>query len=142
MAQQWPSLVATLPEQAVESSNVVMRALDFLVGAGRLRPAEAKALGKTPRELRATSLRAQQITRLAGGRIRQARDRVELASVIRGLIDERCAFLEAAGVMVRGVLSPVDVLLDPPVAITLVNNVIDWAMAFSKDITLRVDTPV
>jgi hypothetical protein len=142
MAQQWPSLVATLSEQSVESSNVVLRALDFLVGAGRLRPAEAKALGETLRELRETSLRAQQITRLASGRIRQARDRVEMASVIQGLLDERCAAFEGAGVMVRGVLSPVDVLLDPPVAVTLVNTIIDWAMAFSKDITLRVDTPV
>ena len=44
MVQQWPTLVATLSEQAVESSNLILRALDFMVGAGRMRRAEAKAL--------------------------------------------------------------------------------------------------
>jgi hypothetical protein len=65
MSQQWPNLVAALSEQAVESSNLLLRALNYLVGAGRLRRAEAKALSDAMHQLRSTSLRAQQITRLA-----------------------------------------------------------------------------
>src|SRR5258707_409846 len=35
MSQQWPNLVAALSEQAVECSNLLLRALNYLVGAGR-----------------------------------------------------------------------------------------------------------
>lgn len=142
MAQHWPTLVATLSEQAVESSNLILRALDFMVGAGRMRRAEAKALSDALYRMRDTSLRAQQITRLASGRIRQARDRVELAELIRDQLDSRREEFAAANADVQCVLSPVDVLLDPPVAVSLVNNVVDWGLSFSKQVTLTLETPV
>lgn len=104
MAQQWPNLVAALSEQAVESSNLLLRALNYLVGAGRLRRSEAKALSDAMHQLRGTSLRAQQITRLAGGRIRQARERVDLAELVRHVLEERGGELEAAGVTVTSEL--------------------------------------
>lgn len=138
MSQQWPNLVAALSEQAVESSNLLLRALNYLVGAGRLRRSEAKALSDAMHQLRGTSLRAQQITRLAGGRIRQARERVDLAELVRHVLDERAAELEAAGVAVASDLQGVDVLLDPPVAISLLNSVLDWAMSFSKNLHLAL----
>lgn len=134
MSQQWPNLVAALSEQAVESSNLLLRALNYLVGAGRLRRSEAKALSDAMHHLRATSLRAQQITRLAGGRIRQARERVDLAELVRHVVDERAAEIEAAGVTVSSDLQAVDVLLDPPVAISLFNSILDWGMSFSKQL--------
>jgi len=134
MAQQWPHLVAALSEQAVEGSNLLLRALNYLVGAGRLRRSEAKALSDAMHHLRSTSLRAQQITRLAGGRIRQARERVDLSELVRHVLQDRESEVEAAGVTVSSALQQVDVLLDPPVAISLVNAILDWAMSFSKQI--------
>lgn len=138
MGQQWPNLVASLSEQSVESSNLILRALNYLVGAGRLRRAEAKALSDAMHLLRGTSLRAQQITRLAGGRIRQARERVEMSDLIQRMLDERAGEFEAAGASVRAQLRPVDVLLDPPVAISLLNSVVDWGLTFSKEIVLQM----
>jgi hypothetical protein len=136
MAQQWPNLVAALSEQAVESSNLLLRALNYLVGAGRLRRSEAKALSDAMHQLRATSLRAQQITRLASGRIRQARERVDLAELVRHVLEERNTDIVAAAASVSADLQPVDVLLDPPVAISLLNAIVDWGLSFSKDIAL------
>lgn len=132
MSQQWPNLVAALSEQAVESSNLLLRALNYLVGAGRLRRSEAKALSDAMHQLRGTSLRAQQITRLAGGRIRQAHERVDLAELVRHVLDDRAAELQTAGVGITSDLQAVEVLLDPPVAISLLNSTIDWALSFSK----------
>lgn len=134
MSQQWPNLVAALSEQAVESSNLLLRALNYLVGAGRLRRSEAKALSDAMHQLRSTSLRAQQITRLAGGRIRQARERVDLAELVTHVVRDRTGEIEAAGISVTSDLQPVDVLLDPPVAISLVNAILDWGMSFSKQL--------
>jgi hypothetical protein len=134
MSQQWPNLVAALSEQAVESSNLLLRALNYLVGAGRLRRSEAKALSDAMHQLRSTSLRAQQITRLAGGRIRQARERVDLAELVASVVQDRASEIEAAGISVSSDLQQVDVLLDPPVAISLVNAILDWGMSFSKQL--------
>lgn len=134
MSQQWPNLVAALSEQAVESSNLLLRALNYLVGAGRLRRSEAKALSDAMHQLRGTSLRAQQITRLAGGRIRQARERVDLADLVRHVLEERNSEIEASGVAISSDLQAVDVLLDPPVAISLLNSILDWGMSFSKQL--------
>jgi hypothetical protein len=134
MSQQWPNLVAALSEQAVESSNLLLRALNYLVGAGRLRRSEAKALSDAMHLLRGTSLRAQQITRLAGGRIRQARERVDLSELVRHVLEERASEIEAASVAVTSDLQAVDVLLDPPVAISLLNSILDWGMSFSKQL--------
>lgn len=134
MSQQWPNLVAALSEQAVESSNLLLRALNYLVGAGRLRRSEAKALSDAMHQLRGTSLRAQQITRLAGGRIRQARERVDLAELVRHVLDERSNEIAVAGATVTSELQGVDVLLDPPVAISLLNSILDWGMSFSKQL--------
>ncbi|HYF21297.1 MAG TPA: hypothetical protein VEA40_25770 [Ramlibacter sp.] len=142
MSEQWPVLVATLSEQAVDSSNLVLRALDFLVGAGRMRRAEAKALTDALYRLRDTSLRAQQITRLASGRIRQAKDRVALSEVVQGLLDERRDDFQAVRATVSADLAPVDVLLDPPVTVSLVNTLLDWALTFSREIVLRVEAAV
>jgi hypothetical protein len=134
MAQQWPNLVAALSEQAVESSNLLLRALNYLVGAGRLRRSEAKALSDAMHQLRGTSLRAQQITRLAGGRIRQARERVDLAELVTHVLQERASEIEAEGIVVTSELQPIDVLLDPPVAISLLNAILDWSMSFSRQL--------
>jgi hypothetical protein len=141
MSEQWPGLVATLSEQAVESSNLILRALDFLVGAGRLRRAEAKALTDSLYRLRDTSLRAQQITRLAGGRIRQAKDRVSLAEVVDGLLRERRDEFAAKDAAVQADVAAVDVLLDPPVAVSLVDTLLDWALSFSRSVQLDVQPP-
>ena len=138
MSQQWPNLVAALSEQAVEGSNLLLRALNYLVGAGRLRRSEAKALSDAMHQLRGTSLRAQQITRLAGGRIRQARERVDLAELVRHVLNDRAAEIEAAGITISSELQTIDVLLDPPVAISLVNAILDWATSFSKQIHLML----
>ncbi len=141
MAQQWPQLVATLSEQAVESSNLLLRALNYLVGAGRLRRAEAKALGEAMHQLRATSLRAQQITRLAGGRIRQSRERVDLAALVRQVLEDRHGEITAAGAVVGCNLEPIDVLLDPPVATSLLHAILDWGLSFSKELRLTLVPP-
>jgi hypothetical protein len=138
MTQQWPNLVAALSEQAVESSNLLLRALNYLVGAGRLRRSEAKALSDAMHQLRGTSLRAQQITRLAGGRIRQARERVDLSELVRHVVEERSSEMEAAGVTVTTDVQGVDVLLDPPVAISLLNSILDWGTSFSKALHLTL----
>lgn len=138
MGQQWPNLVAALSEQAVESSNLMLRALNYLVGAGRLRRSEAKALSDAMQQLRGTSLRAQQITRLASGRIRQARERVDLGELVQHVLADRADEFAGAGVEISSDLQGVDVLLDPPVAISLMNSILDWALSFSKQLHLTL----
>ena len=139
ISQHWPELVATLAEQSVNVSHLVMRGLEFLQGTGRLRKNEADVLNAALNSLRETSVKAQQITRLASGRIRQPRNRVDLEQAVRDMLFQRDAALHDAAVNIRSDTQPTEVWLDPPVAATLLENALDWAMSFSHDIVLKLD---
>lgn len=141
MNQQWPVLVATLSEQCANTSNRMLNTVDFLAGTGRLRPAEVQALREVLHSLRDTSLRAQQITRLSAGRVRHNSDRLDLTAVMRELLDDREAEFRAKKVDVTCKMHPVDVLLAAPVAVTMINAVIDWALSFSVQVHFVLETP-
>ena len=141
ITHEWPAVVATLSEQCVDTSNVMLNAIDFLTNTGRLRPLEAKTLREMLYALRSTSLRAQQITRLSTGNVRHSRDHVDLAMVVRELLEGRREEFINQAVDVSSELKPVDVLLAAPVAVTVVNALIDWALIFSKQVHLVLETP-
>lgn len=141
MERQWPTLVSTLSEQCVDTTNLVLNAIDFLAGTGRLRPVEVRTLSAILYALRDTSLRAQQITRLSSGRAYHNSDRLELATVVRDLVNERHDEFTKKRAEVTFELQPVDVLLASPVAVTLINTVIDWALSFSLQVHFVLDTP-
>lgn len=137
----WSPLVAALAEQAVDSTRLLGRAIDHLVGAGRLRHAEAQPLRDALEALRGASRCAQQITRLASGRIRSVKDRVSLAEAVRTALDERVASLGRHGISVSTELAPVDVLLDPAAGAALAAALLDWCLARSSAVTLRIQAP-
>jgi hypothetical protein len=63
---------------------------------------------------------------------------VDLSDLVRHVLHDRETEIEAAGVTVSSELQAVDVLLDPPVAISMVNAILDWAMSFSKQIHVKL----
>jgi hypothetical protein len=67
---------------------------------------------------------------------------VELATVIEQALHERQGELRAQRASIRSALAPVDVLLDPPVAVSLINTLIEWTLTFSKDVELKLESPV
>lgn len=137
----WSLLVAALAEQAVDSAHLLGRAVDHLVGAGRLCHAEARPLRESLDTLQAASRRAQQVMRLAGGRIRGTADRVALADVLQAVLEDRAAALAGAELAVSTEPAPVEVLLDPAAASALAGALVDWCLPRSGALALAILPP-
>ena len=82
---------------------------------------------------------AQQVHRFYNGRIRQSHEKVDMSELVEGVLQERKKELGVLGIALRRKLKPVEVLIDPTVAHTFVNAVLDWGLAFGNRIDVRMD---
>ena len=82
---------------------------------------------------------AQQIQRFYAGRIRQSHEKVDMAQLAEGVLQERKQELGILGIALRRKFKPVEVLIDPTVAHTFINAVLDWGIPFGNPVDLRLD---
>ena len=139
LQDHWPELIALLADHITEGSSALQSGLDQLLQRERITPAEHRALSLPAERIKAAGLSAQQIHRFHHGRIRQTHEKVDMASLVEGVLQERKNELGLLGIALRRKLKPVDVLIDPTVAHTFVNAVLDWAQGFGNRVDVRMD---
>ena len=139
LADHWPELIAVLADQITEGSSALQSGLDQLLQRERITPAEHRALSLPTERMKAAGLSTQQIHRFHNGRIRQSHEKIDMAELVEGVLQERKKELGLLGISLRRKLKPVEVLIDPTVAHTLVNALLDWAQAFGNRIDVRMD---
>ena len=135
----WPDLLAGLADQVTEGVNTLQNHLDHLLAQGRISRQEHHALSVPVGRIKLAGVSAQQINRFYGGRIRQSHEKLNMAELVEGVLQERKKELALLGIVLRRKLKPVDVLIDPTVAHTLVNAVLDWALPYGNRVDLRMD---
>jgi hypothetical protein len=137
--EHWPSLVATLADQVTEGVSALQNSIDLLLSKERITRQEHRALSVPVARLKVAGLSTQQIHRFYGGRIRQSHEKVDMANLVEGVLQERKSEFSVLGIELRRKLKPVEVLIDPTVAYTLVNSVLDWGLPFGNRIDIRMD---
>ena len=137
--QHWPTMVANLADQVTEGVSALQNTIDLLLSKERITRQEHRALSVPVERLKVAGLSTQQINRFYGGRIRQSHEKVDMAHLVEGVLQERKNELNVLGIELRRKLKPVEVLVDPTVAYTLVNAVLDWGLPFGNRIDVRVD---
>lgn len=135
----WPSLLAGLADQVTEGVSTLQNHLDQLLAQGRISRQEHHALSVPVGRIKLAGVSAQQINRFYGGRIRQSHEKINMAELVEGVLQERKKELALLGIVLRRKLKPVDVLIDPTVAHTFVNAVLDWALPYGNRVDLRMD---
>jgi hypothetical protein len=135
----WPELVSSLSEQFTESVSALQNQIDQLLAKGRINKLEHRALSIPSERIKLAGVSAQQIQRFYGGRIRQSHEKIDMAELVEGVLQERKQELGILGIALRRKLKPVEVLVDPTVAHTFVNAVIDWGLPFGNRVDVRVD---
>src|SRR4051812_18969645 len=83
MGDQWPVVVGSLAGEQLDFVRAVSALVQQSTAEGRMTEAEAAVLRSGMARLQHTSMRGQQITRLASGRIRQFRESIDLSQVVR-----------------------------------------------------------
>jgi len=135
----WPELVGNLADQLTEGVSSLNNVADQLLAKGRISKIEHRALSVPADRIKQAGLNTQQILRFYSGRIRQSHEKVNMGGLVEGVLQERKAELGILGIALRRKLKPVEVLIDPTVAHTFVNAVLDWGLPFGTRIDLRMD---
>lgn len=135
----WVDLVGNLADQLTEGVSALHNVADQLLAKGRISKVEHRALSVPADRVKQAGVNAQQILRFYGGRIRQSHEKVHMGELVEGVLQERKAELGILGIALRRKLKPVEVLIDPTVAHTFVNAVLDWGLPFGSRIDLRMD---
>lgn len=135
----WPEMVSNLASQVTEGVSLLQHHLDQLLVKGRLSKLEHRLLSVPAERIKLAGVSAQQVQRFYGGRIRQSHEKVNLADLIEGVLQERKTELGQLGIALRRKLKPLEVLIDPTVAHTFVNAVLDWALPFGNRIDVLLD---
>ncbi|MBT9552836.1 MAG: hypothetical protein IV088_18450 [Hydrogenophaga sp.] len=135
----WPELLSALSEQFTESVSALQNQIDQLLAKGRITKLEHRSLNVPAERIKLAGISAQQIQRFYGGRIRQSHEKINMADLVEGVLQERKQELGILGIALRRKLKPVEVLIDPTVAHTFVNAVLDWGLPFGNRVDMRVD---
>ncbi|QCB47402.1 hypothetical protein [Hydrogenophaga sp. PAMC20947] len=135
----WPELVAALADQFTEGVSSLQNQADQLLAKGRINKLEHRALSIPAERIKLAGVSAQQIHRFYAGRIRQSHEKVDMAQLAEGVLQERKQELGILGIALRRKFKPVEVLIDPTVAHTFLNAVLDWGLPFGNRVDLRLD---
>ena len=135
----WPELLSALSDQFTESVSALQSQIDQLLAKGRISKLEHRTLNIPAERIKLAGVSAQQIQRFYGGRIRQSHEKINMADLVEGVLQERKQELGILGIALRRKLKPVEVLIDPTVAHTFVNAVLDWGLPFGNRVDVRMD---
>lgn len=135
----WPGLIAGLADQITEGVSALQHQIDQLLARGRISKIEHRALSIPSERIKQAGVSAQQINRFYSGRIRQTHEKVDMSALVEGVLQERKQELGILGIALRRKLKPVEVLIDPTVAHTFVNAVLDWGLPFGNRVDVRMD---
>lgn len=135
----WPHLVQGLADQITEGVSALQHQIDLLLAKGRITKTEHRVLSIPAERIKLAGVSSQQITRFYSGRIRQTHEKVDMSVLVEGVLQERKQELGLLGIALRRKLKPVEVLIDPTVAHTLVNAVLDWGLPFGNRVDVRMD---
>lgn len=137
--EQWPTLLSGFADQVTEGVSALQNTIDLLLAKGRISKQEHRALSIPADRIKLSGISAQQIHRFYAGRIRQSHEKVGMADLVEGVLQERKKEFTVLGIELRRKLKPVEVLIDPTVAHTFVNAVLDWGLPFGNRVDVRLD---
>ncbi len=142
-AGEVPTLGDVMGRLAADVAVPLTQALERLVGlvsSGRIDKAGLQALRGEIGAARQAGLRGQQIARFAGGQVQQSVERVALAQVLHGVLDEAATRLPSATAGPRQTLTEIEVLGDASLIHMLMQAAAEWSQGCAHSaVTWKLD---
>ncbi|MDC8786852.1 sensor histidine kinase family protein [Roseateles koreensis] len=137
---QWGEIVQLLGAEIAGPLSSALERIHNLVSTGQIDRQSLRALRESVSQAREAGMIGQQLARLASGRLRISRERLHLTQILRSVLTQRSRETQARGIQIRQVLKPIEVLADGSLLFSLLNAVMDWAIANThSSIDLRLD---
>jgi hypothetical protein len=131
-AMRWRELVNAVGEEISTPLTQALERVHALTTSGRIDRSGLRALREEVETARAVGIVAQQITRLASGRLRQSHERMDVADLLGSVLTHRAREVQARGMSVNHRLKPLPVLLDASLLFGLLNTLLDWTLRHAR----------
>lgn len=143
-----PSVPAAEPlllagQVGAEVAEALSSALDrvrLLSETGRIGRRSLLALQDELERARRVAMLGQQVSRLAGGAVRQSPETLELPQLLRDALTQRANEIANCGLEVRQLLQPAAVSADPSLLFALLLSLLDWSFEHCRSQTLTLST--
>lgn len=126
---RWHDLVDAIGSEIAEPLTAALERIYALAATGRIDKAGLRALRLEVEAARGVGMLAQQLTRFAGGHLRQSHERLPLAATMEAVLDQRARDAEARGITLSAPHKPIDVIADASLLFSLLNALLDWSLA-------------
>lgn len=131
-ATRWRDLVNAVGEEISTPLTQALERVHALTTSGRIDRSSLRALREEVETARAVGIVAQQITRLASGRLRQSHERLDVAELLGNVLTHRAREAQARGIVIKPRLQALPVIVDASLLFGLLNTLLDWALRHSK----------
>lgn len=131
-SERWRDLVGSVGGEIAAPLTAALERIHALTTTGRIDKAGLRALRDEVESARRAGMMAQQLTRFASARLRQSHERLALAETLDGVLAHRARETQARGISVKPSLKPADVIVDASLLFSLLNSVLDWALANAR----------
>ena len=138
--ERWHALVSQIGAEIAAPLTAALSRVNELTTMGRIDRASLRALREEIEQARQVGMIGQQLTRFASGRLRQSHERLQLAETLNGVLAHRKRETQARGIVMKPVLKPAEVIVDPSLLFSLLNTTLDWALLNAQShIEFKVD---
>lgn len=120
-------LLAQLGREVAAPMTSALERVNAFATSGRIDRAGLRALRDELECARRVGLSAQQISRVASGRVRQRPERLNLTSLLHDALAQRGRETAARGIDLRQRLVPAQVVADASLCTALLHTVLDWS---------------
>lgn len=128
----WQGLMSQLGSQISGPLSTALERVHVLISSGRIDRKGLSALREDVERARHAGMAGQQIARLASGRVHQHHERVHLTHTLQSVLAHRKREIEQHGIDIRQKVEPLEVVVDPSMLFSLLNTLIDWALANAR----------
>ncbi|MDB5819292.1 MAG: hypothetical protein JWQ11_2932 [Rhizobacter sp.] len=139
--KRWRDLLTRISLEVAGPLTEAVERINALTTTGRIDRQSLRALKTEVEAARQAGLVGQQIVRFASGHLRQSPERLHLSQIMRSVLSHRSRELQARGIQVDQSFRPVEVQADASLLFSLLNAVIDWAMAHTQStLALQIES--
>lgn len=123
------ALAGELGSEIAAPLSAALERVTALTASGRIDRSGLDALRQEIEQARRAGMIAQQLGRLASGRVKQAPEPLNLTQQVRETLVQRSREMAARGIDVRQSLQPAQVVVDGTFLFSLLQALLDWGIA-------------
>ncbi len=127
-----PDLAAQVGSEVASTLSSALERVTALATTGRIERADLRALREEIERARLAGMMAQQLARLANGRVPLAPEPLDLTAMLREALLQRGREIESRGLTVRQRLKPAFVIGDATLTFTLLQTLLDWSFGHTR----------